>query len=102
MTFGFRERSAREKASALKSRMVKEKAVTMVPKLAARAFAICAIRETFALDRPITAIRNESIAACDSAYTIPCANEPEPAMTTSAVFTWFGLSRLKGYINTGL
>jgi hypothetical protein len=87
MTLGWRDRSAREKARALKSRIVKEKKVADAPKLAARALAISAIRETFAVDRPITAIRNESVATCESAYTIPRANEPEPMMTTSAVFT---------------
>jgi hypothetical protein len=86
MTFGFRARSSREKAKALNSRIPNGEKVVEVPKLAARAFAISEIRETFVSDRPMIVIRSELFAACDSAYTIPVANEPEPIMTISEVF----------------
>jgi hypothetical protein len=59
MTFGLRERSAREKAAALNSGIPTEKKNGRVPKLAARAFAISAIRETFPPERPMIAIRKE-------------------------------------------
>lgn len=86
MTFGFRARSAREKAKALNSRIPNGKKVVEVPKLAARAFAISEIWETFVSDRPMIVIRSEPFAACESADTIPVANEPEPMMTISEVF----------------
>jgi hypothetical protein len=86
MTFGLRARSAREKAKALNSRIPNGEKVAKIPKLAARAFAISEIRETFVSDRPIIVIRVERSAACESAYTIPVANEPEPTSTISEVF----------------
>jgi hypothetical protein len=87
MAFGLRERNARENAKALNSRIPNGEKVADVPMLTARAFAISAIRETFAVDLPMMAIRNEPVATCESAYTTPRASEPEPTMTTSAVFT---------------
>jgi hypothetical protein len=62
MTLGLRERNAREKAKALKSRIAKGKKVTGTRKVAARALAISAIREIFAADLPMIAIRIESLA----------------------------------------
>jgi hypothetical protein len=62
MTFGFNERNAREKADALNSGIPTGKKIVRVPKLAARAFAISAIRETLIVDRPMIPIRNEPVA----------------------------------------
>jgi hypothetical protein len=92
MTFGLSDRNARENARALKSRIAKGKKAADALKLAARAFAMSAIREIFRSERPMTAICIEFVATWESAYTIPCANEPEPTMTTSAVFTRVNLS----------
>ena len=63
MTLGLRERSAREKAAALNSGIATRMNDGHLPKLTARAFAISAIRETFAPERPMIAICNEPIAA---------------------------------------
>jgi hypothetical protein len=87
MTFGLRERNAREKADALNSGISNGKKIGRVPKPAARAFAIRAIRVTFTVDRPMIAIRNDPMETWESPCTIPRAKEPEPSMTTSAVFT---------------
>jgi len=56
-----------------------------VPKLAARAFAISAIRETLTVDRPI-AIWSELVKTFESGYAIPFASEPQH-------MTWRGNDR---------
>jgi hypothetical protein len=66
MTFGLSERNSREKANALNSGIAKGKKSADVPKLAARAFAMNVIRDTFAADRPTIATRNKSVATCES------------------------------------
>jgi hypothetical protein len=60
-TFGLRERSAREKANALNSGNPNAEKVTDAPKLAARALAITAIRDTLPTERPMIATRNEPV-----------------------------------------
>ena len=86
ITFGLRERSTREKLAALNSGIPNAKNVAAVPKLAARAFAISANRETLSADRPTIATRNEPSETCERASTIPRANDPDPITTMSAVF----------------
>jgi hypothetical protein len=86
-TFGLRERSAREKANALNQETLTPKKSQAPQSLAARAFAITAIRDTLPTERPMIATRNEPVETWESAYPMPRANDPGPIITTSAVFT---------------
>lgn len=67
MTFGLSWRSVREKDKAVNSGIPNDEKAVEVPKQAARAFAISAIRETFTSERPMMAIRKGLFANWESA-----------------------------------